>query len=234
RKNQRRARRERRRVHHAHALPHDVRPPNAGGQRQLPAERRGAGQADHRQVDRRRGGGRRPEAPDEQAAALDLRSVDRARRELPEHSHRGLSPPSRWPRSSITYDYKLEPTTSSPVRFARSLCQNFDTLQKSVHPKWREVSLALPELNKGWTYYPPISRELRSCTAQRTKAASRRLPSGARPRKRSSASAIEPGRSPRSEEHTSELQSLTNLVCRLLLEKKKHTTMHPPTTVPPL
>src|SRR5262249_60381410 len=29
-----------------------------------------------------------------------------------------------------------------------------------------------------------------------------------------------PGR-PRSEEHTSELQSLTNLVCRLLLEKKK-------------
>src|SRR5258706_10162551 len=31
----------------------------------------------------------------------------------------------------------------------------------------------------------------------------------------------------RSEEHTSELQSLTNLVCRLLLEKKKHT----PTTM---
>src|SRR5258706_396143 len=28
----------------------------------------------------------------------------------------------------------------------------------------------------------------------------------------------------RSEEHTSELQSLTNLVCRLLLGKKKHTT----------
>src|SRR5262249_62429545 len=30
------------------------------------------------------------------------------------------------------------------------------------------------------------------------------------------------GRGERSEEHTSELQSLTNLVCRLLLEKKKH------------
>src|SRR5437016_6755603 len=29
------------------------------------------------------------------------------------------------------------------------------------------------------------------------------------------------GRLKRSEEHTSELQSLTNLVCRLLLEKKK-------------
>src|SRR5438093_7122229 len=32
------------------------------------------------------------------------------------------------------------------------------------------------------------------------------------------------GRSIRSEEHTSELQSLTNLVCRLLLEKKNITT----------
>src|SRR5262249_57791904 len=30
----------------------------------------------------------------------------------------------------------------------------------------------------------------------------------------------------RSEEHTSELQSLTNLVCRLLLEKKKHQSKH--------
>src|SRR5258706_5374013 len=29
----------------------------------------------------------------------------------------------------------------------------------------------------------------------------------------------------RSEEHTSELQSLTNLVCRLLLEKKERTTV---------
>src|SRR5438093_6939299 len=31
-----------------------------------------------------------------------------------------------------------------------------------------------------------------------------------------------PGAAFRSEEHTSELQSLTNLVCRLLLEKKKN------------
>src|SRR2546430_12796115 len=30
----------------------------------------------------------------------------------------------------------------------------------------------------------------------------------------------------RSEEHTSELQSQSNLVCRLLLEKKKHTRSH--------
>src|SRR5438270_12062979 len=32
--------------------------------------------------------------------------------------------------------------------------------------------------------------------------------------------------SPRSEEHTSELQSQSNLVCRLLLEKKKRTDEH--------
>src|SRR5256885_3553980 len=31
----------------------------------------------------------------------------------------------------------------------------------------------------------------------------------------------------RSEEHTSELQSPCNLVCRLLLEKKKNSTSHP-------
>src|SRR5437899_8116637 len=32
---------------------------------------------------------------------------------------------------------------------------------------------------------------------------------------------------PRSEEHTSELQSLRHLVCRLLLEKKKNTSSQP-------
>src|SRR5256885_8239241 len=32
----------------------------------------------------------------------------------------------------------------------------------------------------------------------------------------------------RSEEHTSELQSPCNLVCRLLLEKKKHNKLHTP------
>src|SRR2546425_8723952 len=35
-------------------------------------------------------------------------------------------------------------------------------------------------------------------------------------------------RSARSEEHTSELQSLAYLVCRLLLEKKKKKPTHPP------
>src|SRR5437667_8337703 len=38
----------------------------------------------------------------------------------------------------------------------------------------------------------------------------------------SRASAAEPSAASRSEEHTSELQSHHDLVCRLLLEKKKH------------
>src|SRR2546430_11450553 len=37
----------------------------------------------------------------------------------------------------------------------------------------------------------------------------------------------------RSEEHTSELQSQSNLVCRLLLEKKNTLTYTPPPVVPP-
>src|SRR5436309_6367202 len=45
-------------------------------------------------------------------------------------------------------------------------------------------------------------------------------PPNGRPRYLSTAARRCPGR-PRSEEHTSELQSRENLVCRLLLEKKK-------------
>jgi len=70
----------------------------------------------------------------------------------------------------VTYDYNLQTTVDYLVRFARSLCQNFGTLQAKGHPKWREVDLALPALNKGWTYYPPTARELRACVAGRTQA----------------------------------------------------------------
>src|SRR2546427_7163082 len=45
---------------------------------------------------------------------------------------------------------------------------------------------------------------------------------------RSAASWIQP----RSEEHTSELQSQSNLVCRLLLEKKNHDRHDPDVSVP--
>src|SRR2546430_10424419 len=42
---------------------------------------------------------------------------------------------------------------------------------------------------------------------------------------------IERGAQQRSEEHTSELQSQSNLVCRLLLEKKKQHNVHHPRPV---
>src|SRR5262249_58110988 len=41
------------------------------------------------------------------------------------------------------------------------------------------------------------------------------------------ARAVRSAQGDRSEEHTSELQSLTNLVCRLLLEKQKHALTTP-------
>jgi hypothetical protein len=42
-------------------------------------------------------------------------------------------------------------------------------LQEKGHPKWREVNLALPDLGRGWFYYPPTTREIRSCIATRAK-----------------------------------------------------------------
>ena len=65
----------------------------------------------------------------------------------------------------VTYDYKLNLTVDHLTKFARSLCQNFAKLQSEGHPKWREVQLALPELGRGWVYYPPMARQLRACLA---------------------------------------------------------------------
>ena len=63
----------------------------------------------------------------------------------------------------VTYDFNLDFTKNHLTRFARSLCQNFATLQAKGHPKWREVNLSLPTLGPGWTYYPPTTREIRAC-----------------------------------------------------------------------
>ena len=63
----------------------------------------------------------------------------------------------------VTYDFNLDFTMNHLTRFARSLCQNFATLQAKGHPKWREVNLNLPTLGPGWTYYPPTTREIRAC-----------------------------------------------------------------------
>src|SRR2546430_15458138 len=64
--------------------------------------------------------------------------------------------------------------------------------------------------------YP--NRRLRCFASPRTT-----TPMGFRPREESEFEEGESAGTARSEEHTSELQSQSNLVCRLLLEKKKKT-----------
>lgn len=74
----------------------------------------------------------------------------------------------------VTYDYKTRGTADRVSRFGRALCENFATLQAQGHPKWREVSLALPELGPGWNYYAPTTNAIRSCVAKQGKPATRR------------------------------------------------------------
>lgn len=71
----------------------------------------------------------------------------------------------------VTYDYGLQSTVGNLVRFAESLCTNFDKLQASGHPKWKQVRLELPPLRQGWRYYGPMEKRLRSCIAGQTAAA---------------------------------------------------------------
>src|SRR2546427_8261211 len=65
---------------------------------------------------------------------------------------------------------------------------------------------------------PPRSTLFPYTTLFRSRHASQR---GPRSRLHGSSVRTRGGKHPRSEEHTSELQSQSNLVCRLLLEKKK-------------
>lgn len=83
----------------------------------------------------------------------------------------------------ITYDYTLPLTVSHLTKFARSLCQNFPRLQAEGHPKWREVELALPELGRGWTYFPPMARELKNCIAGKAPAGAGAAAASAKPAK---------------------------------------------------
>jgi TRAP transporter TAXI family solute receptor len=71
----------------------------------------------------------------------------------------------------VTYDYDKQMTQQGLNRFAESLCANFDNLQSQGHPKWKEVNLALPPLGKGWTYYRPMEKVLRTCADRRASAA---------------------------------------------------------------
>lgn len=79
----------------------------------------------------------------------------------------------------VTYDYNLQSTVDSLGRFARALCQSMPALQEKGHPKWKEVQMALPELNTGWSYYGPTAREIRQCIAS-SRTGARPVAGGAR------------------------------------------------------
>jgi TRAP transporter TAXI family solute receptor len=63
----------------------------------------------------------------------------------------------------VTYDYNQPGTRAHLAQFAKSMCNNFGQLQSGGHPKWKEVSLAMPQLGQGWSYYPPTAQELGRC-----------------------------------------------------------------------
>src|SRR5687767_15927167 len=73
----------------------------------------------------------------------------------------------------------------------------------------------------------PISAHAVRAASARVRGPRQPAPGGRRPRagiRREAADRLEQAGEGRSEEHTSELQSLAYLVCRLLLEKKKKQT----------
>ena len=67
----------------------------------------------------------------------------------------------------VTYDFNLGDTRNHLARLVRSMCRNFFVLESNGHPKWREVRLSLPDLGRGWSYYGPTAREIRSCPMTR-------------------------------------------------------------------
>src|SRR5437016_8869076 len=90
----------------------------------------------------------------------------------------------------------------------RSTLFPYTTLFRSPCPAARRRGTGKEECS----YEEVLIRRRRRASLLRGSGARRRLSGGQRPRRAGLG---------RSEEHTSELQSLTNLVCRLLLEKKK-------------
>src|SRR5690606_41514903 len=76
------------------------------------------------------------------------------------------------------------------------------------------------------TSYPPSSTAARTSSSAGSSSSSSSASAAPTIRMQRSLNHVQNWRNvlPRSEEHTSELQSRENLVCRLLLEKKKKTT----------
>lgn len=70
----------------------------------------------------------------------------------------------------VTRDDGLPRTQAQLRQFARALCRNLPRLQADGQAGWREVSLALPELDPGWRYAVSTAGEMRRCVAGKPQA----------------------------------------------------------------
>src|SRR5690606_39624454 len=109
---------------------------------------------------------------------------------------------------------------SAPLRFSRSATATTELYPLPLHDALPICGRAGCARARHAARFPARPRP--GSTAARRPLIARSWPRQKRTRVRGGSTGVRPG-SARSEEHTSELQSRENLVCRLLLEKKKET-----------
>lgn len=81
----------------------------------------------------------------------------------------------------VTYNYEQPQTRRYLADFGQSLCRNFGRLQAEGHPKWKEVKLEMPDVGRGWTYFPETSRQIRTCLAAAAAPTGSAKPAAAKP-----------------------------------------------------
>src|SRR5438034_2263762 len=137
------------------------------------------------------------------------------------------SPPSGPPRGTYFSRRKwIEPSPPRPaIAVSRARSWNIEGTVLSTHRRARHARarpLTRSPSAGGETAKPTRSRASGKRSRRRSGRSGKRRVGEWRTRSQSRSSAASPRpSSPRSEEHTSELQSHSDLVCRLLLEKKK-------------
>src|SRR5205814_10697732 len=97
----------------------------------------------------------------------------------------------------------------------------FSALFLLIRPLPRSTLFPYTTLFRSRRRATPVARRTSRSSPKKARRASRRCGTSREKRPPWRAARNRPRSVPRSEEHTSELQSLRHLVCRLLLEKKK-------------
>src|SRR5699024_11292424 len=117
-----------------------------------------------------------------------------------------------------------EPRVRRQANSARTERRRASSVSRSTCGTGRPAPCAEPATSRGVTFCAPSRPWTRPRTPPGAGAgcAGTAASDPARIRRNRSSAGEEPSRTARSEEHTSELQSRFDLVCRLLLEKKKN------------